>query len=331
MPLGDVTGSEVNLPKNTSFKRTRFQQIDDDYTFLPPSLSSYGRELLKDSKLPLASPVTGIYNVDFPSHSAPLKNKLSLYFNQTNTSPKIPIHLDSQSHYPDKSIINPKPSMLSSNIESTSRNSYSNDHSTQTNSGYIDDIMNTNGSAHSNSSYRSLVTSATTAAGETSTTSRSLSGELPQVHTLKKMRGCRRFKNLGPPKRGVSSGELNHVDPSTPPPQFAPEGLVPHSDFKHSNISASNTSASSDDMKEKLRQQQLEFEIGKAYLESKKIEENLIKGEKNFVTDSPSFRGNMEDAFRKPRIPRSLETHSQIPHPQNNQNYMNKTHLSNIH
>lgn len=164
-PLNDIT-AESNRPRAIPFKR--ILDHDDDRTVLPPPLSSYARSLLAASRPDHrpATPITGIYELDFPQNSLKpsLKDKLSLTRDHT-------------------------------------------------------DKENRTASAHS--SYASITTNHHSG-------SHSLSPNLQrselQVHSIRKLRGTRRFgKLLGPPKRGANLNEDHEsLEPAlkTPPPSF---------------------------------------------------------------------------------------------------------------
>lgn len=164
-PLTDIT-AESNRPRAIPFKR--ILDHDDDRTVLPPPLSSYARSLLGTSRPDHkpTTPITGIYELDFPQKSPKpsLKDKLSLTRDQTDKE---------------------------------------------------------NRTASGHSSYASMTTSHHS--GFHSLSPNLQRSEL-QVHSIRKLRGTRRFgKLLGPPKRGANLNEDHEsleAALKTPPPSF---------------------------------------------------------------------------------------------------------------
>lgn len=110
----NITYNSTNsISNHNATNRKRHHIVDDDNTFVPPALSAYSIALLNDKSSPSQlqetrhqnsiqhvnkhqklneNQVTGIYEIDFPdSHlKNNLKNRLSVHFQRTSSSPLIP-------------------------------------------------------------------------------------------------------------------------------------------------------------------------------------------------------------------------------------------------
>lgn len=202
-------------------KRHIFENIDDDSTFLPPALSSYGIALLNNKS---SQKITGIYEIDFPDkrRTSNLKNKLSVHFKESSSG-----NLLSDSGN-DGNILQ----------HNTSNNSFHDSH------GMSHSIQSSfNGSNNNNSTHTQATASeediidAISPQNSKSPVSVSASVDNPiqsissnnsrsSIHTLKRMRGSRRFgRMLGPPMRAPkvneenakSIGDISYEDSKTPP------------------------------------------------------------------------------------------------------------------
>lgn len=239
MPLNDITPSS-NIPKLSNGKKRFMDAQDDDNTFLPPALSSYSIALLNERTKQLPSHITGIYEFDFPNSRSKnnLKNKLSVHFRESD-----PVHTIEKPDTPHSSHNNSsapmEPTSNSNNNKSynTSHNASHNaitstnphiqnqnnisahnsfnlstnnfsSHTHNTTSEYNDDLMDI--SPHESTSRNSSNHTPSTTFNENPPPSSSsqTKSSISQVHTLKRMRGTRRFgRMLGPPKRAMKLNE----------------------------------------------------------------------------------------------------------------------------
>lgn len=235
MPLNDITPSS-NIPKLSNGKKRFMDAQDDDNTFLPPALSSYSIALLNERTKQLPSHITGIYEFDFPNSRSKnnLKNKLSVHFRESD-----PIHTIEKSNTPHSSHNNNSAPMEPTNNANNNKsyntghnamtitnshmqnqsnvsahNSFNlstnnfSSHTHNTTSEYNDDLMDI--SPHESTSRNSSNHTPSTTFNENPPPSSSsqTKSSVPEVHTLKRMRGTRRFgRMLGPPKRAMKSSE----------------------------------------------------------------------------------------------------------------------------
>lgn len=231
MPLNDITPSS-NIPKLSNGKKRIMDAQDDDNTFLPPALSSYSIALLNEKTKQLPSHITGIYEFDFPNSRSKnnLKSKLSVHFRESD-----PIHAIENPKTPHSSHNNSSASMEPTNNPNNNK-SYNTNHNTNshiqnqsnvsahnsfnlstnnfsshthnTTSEYNDDLMDI--SPHESTSRNSSNHTPSTTFNENPPPSSSsqTKSSVSQVHTLKRMRGTRRFgRMLGPPKRAMKLNE----------------------------------------------------------------------------------------------------------------------------
>lgn len=158
------------LPIHRSSHSTKRHFTEEDNTFLPPALSSYSIALLNreapstDKNLD----VIGVYELDFPQgkrRSSNLKNRLSVHFRKEEEERSF-----DRSDFNDKRL-EKEPVEIEKSIDED--NVMADDHAPST----------------------AVTTTSSLPASKASTTPGS-------VHTVKRMRGSRRFgKILGPPKR----------------------------------------------------------------------------------------------------------------------------------
>ncbi|CAK7905833.1 serine/threonine-protein kinase Mps1p [[Candida] anglica] len=368
MPLQDITDVENNIPKTVSFKRNLPEAQDDDNTFLPPALSSYARALLGENTQfdttnknnnvhPAPHPstnqevpqITGIYELDFPDRNNTLKQKLSVHFNETKNTPK----------REGDSLVKPSTSNSSfsvfydaaTDINLSGHSSYASTTNNHTNSEYNDDLMNNsshNNSIHTNNSPRSIHTSSTTPGKSTSTgtRSRNSTGVISQVHSIKKMRGSRRFGKLGPPKRGSTQVMDSQSQIPPPPPAFnlellkTPEPQLPETVQKSRPEGSYEfmSTAKEDELRERIEEQKRNNEMEserKKFKEEVKIDRMEITpprmfpraSDKQSVPEVPQGTASPHPAandFRKPKTP-SIMAPSVMPNNhQVNYNYNNE-------
>lgn len=217
MPLEDITHSENNIPRVLPLKRNI---IDDDRTYLPPVLSSYAVSLLAGTKkLPSpqhsqhssqhstqhpSRPITGIYELDFPDSTRnSLKNKLTVHFSESKEKEpsKISVLQDSN---PD--------------FNMSGHSSYGSMTTMATEYNHEESNASENKQMYSP---RSSYPTHSVSIGSISEPEVNRSSSTLQVHSIRKMRGSRKFgKLLGPAKRGVNiqSGSLNDsvINPENP-------------------------------------------------------------------------------------------------------------------
>lgn len=236
MPLNDITPSS-NIPKLSNGKKRFMDAQDDDNTFLPPALSSYSIALLNERTKQLPSQITGIYEFDFPNSRSKnnLKNKLSVHFREAEPINPIEKPSTPYSSHGNNSIIptsipndnksyNISHSITTANSHNQNQNNASahnsfnlstnnfSSHTHNTTSEYNDDLMDI--SPHESTSRNSSNHTPSTTFNENAPPSSSsqTKSNVSQVHTLKRMRGTRRFgRILGPPKRALKLSEERNM------------------------------------------------------------------------------------------------------------------------
>ncbi|KAG2732356.1 hypothetical protein G9P44_004773 [Scheffersomyces stipitis] len=216
------------IRSNQSHKR-QFAN-DDDNTFLPPALSSYSIALLNDrtknSPSTTTSNVTGIYELDFPESAKrvdQLKNRLSVHFKESLPTSSLHLQTDNDiisngndiKSNRDQSVgnisinsskIQTNTSFHESNQPISSHSSFNNYSAHTHNTSVDEDLMNDGSSSPHTSASR---TPATTPGSNTSNPGVVNSASRPAVHTIKRMRGARRFgRVLGPPQRASRISDI---------------------------------------------------------------------------------------------------------------------------
>ncbi|ODV78357.1 kinase-like protein [Suhomyces tanzawaensis NRRL Y-17324] len=306
--------SPMGPSPNVSASHKRQFSNEDDNTFLPPALSSYSIALLNDRTK--ASPsssndvsVTGIYELDFPerTRTSNLKSRLSVHFKDAEREALAQPNSKETSKEQASDTHNTSASSHHSSFQEIqshhmSHNSFNQSSHTHTTISE-DDIMEGVESPH----HLASKTPATTP-GSSKHSNEEPSASHSSVHTLKRIRGTRRFgKVLGPPKR---ASRLSDHYLKTDIEQDTVLSLV-----DDNNLLSKNREL---ELRKRIEDQkilnELQFHISRVEQDQENAEVNNVfhpkkPQERTPLLDIPvaSFNSLLHDleSFRKPKIPKT--------------------------